>query len=219
MGAMENNPPCKKPQPPNPPIMKHLHILLACLLTLASCEKEAAPPPLADVKVSGSAFIRTRGGDTIKLSGQEVIFYREAAVIKTLDEANASALADSPDYSTTIEKYKKMEASWAGMSGFATSYERENAERQRKEIAAHIVDLEYAKETWPSANYVFTFLPTPVQGAHRCRRRFLHHIAARQRLGRRHASKPRTVRFQRLRRRGTLFLDGAHHQPRKRHIG
>lgn len=147
---------------------------MAVMMALTSC-KESKLPEAAETKApdnsvfTGEMFIRTKGGDTIKLSGQEIRFYPEDTILEAIENANASAAADTPPFDAQIQKWTKiLEDENKLMSEsikLTLSIDRE-LESMINESKAYLDGLKKAKNAWPHASYVFTFLP---QAEHKTR--------------------------------------------------
>lgn len=112
--------------------------------------------------ISGEMFIRTKGGDTVKLTGQEIQFYPEKVISDAFANAKASAASNAPSFDAEIKKWR----------AFKEDVEKLMNEKIQLTLAidpelASMIDestdylsgLEMAKSAWPHASYVFTFFP------------------------------------------------------------
>lgn len=139
---------------------------MALAMVLTACNK-SKPPEVAETKpeniiVSGEMFIRTKGGDTIKLSGQEVQFYSEDVIAEAVASAKASADADAPPFDEQIQKWTAMGQDLDKLMSESikvTLAIDPEIESMLKENKAYLNGLKEAKAAWPHASYVFTFFP------------------------------------------------------------
>jgi hypothetical protein len=146
--------------------------IVACVITLTACKKTETPPaanstaaPVSST-VSGEVFIRTNGGETVKLTGQEVLFYPEDVIANAYVKAKESAVSDAPPFDVEIEKGTKSAAEINGLihKGIALTQSIDpELQSMHKKQMSDVLALKQAKEDWPSASYVFTYFPKPEQ--------------------------------------------------------
>lgn len=137
------------------------------MMSLTACKESKSPEP-AEVKApessvfSGEMFIRTKGGDTVKLSGQEIRFYLEDTILEAVERSKESAAADAPSFDAQIQKWTKIQEDENKLMDesikLTLSIDRE-LESMINESKAYLKGLKEAKNAWPHASYVFTHFP------------------------------------------------------------
>jgi hypothetical protein len=139
---------------------------MALIMALTACNK-SKPPEVADTKpenvvVSGEMFIRTKGGDTVKLSGQEVQFYSKEVILEAMASAKASADTEVPPFDEQIQKRSTQAEDLNKLMNESIKVNLSidpEIESMIKELKAYLNGLNEAKSAWPHASYVFTFFP------------------------------------------------------------
>ncbi len=133
--------------------------LITAVGGFSSCSEKESSETEKKVAVSGEVFITTRGGDTIKISGEEVLFFTRETVQNAYDESLESAPHDMPRYDETMTKYVKLVKEFDSLTREFAGRKRDEMSAQAQSCRDHIRELEYAKSEWPHASYIFTFFP------------------------------------------------------------
>lgn len=141
--------------------MKHFFrfVILMAAGALSGCSDKDSSKADHNIQISGEVFITTQGGDTIKISGHDISFFKRNAVQNVCDEAVKSAPANIPSYDSTIATWTKLATDFDRLKDEFSDYKRDEMIDQAKSSWEHVRNIKYAQSEWPHASYIFSFFP------------------------------------------------------------